>query len=74
MYNLAFIFICRRPTSLKDQTKGTADDYRDRDYDVAALAVNLSTASRFETYDVNDEVPLGFLFSKFSTWINASEL
>ena len=49
----------RRPTSLHDRGRDSDDDdYQDRDYDVAALANNLSQAFRYGIYenDDNDEV------------------
>ena len=53
----------RRPTALQDRTRDSDDDdYQDRDYDVAALANNLSQAFRYGIYnnDDNEEV---------STWL-----
>ncbi|GKE63241.1 serine/threonine-protein phosphatase 6 regulatory subunit 3 isoform X2, partial [Tanacetum coccineum] len=47
-----------RPTSLHDRGRDSDDDdYQDRDYDVAALANNLSQAFRYGIYenDDNDE-------------------
>lgn len=42
------IIYCRRPTPLQDRTRDSEDDdYQDRDYDVAALANNLSQAFRY---------------------------
>ncbi|KAI4343093.1 hypothetical protein MLD38_027636 [Melastoma candidum] len=42
---------CGRPTALQDRTKDSDDDdYQDRDYDVAALANNLSQAFRYGIY------------------------
>lgn len=49
---------CGRPTALQDRTRDSDDDdYQDRDYDVAALANNLSQAFRYGIYsnDDNDE-------------------
>ncbi|KAK3026808.1 hypothetical protein RJ639_041880 [Escallonia herrerae] len=49
---------CGRPTALHDRTRDSDDDdYQDRDYDVAALANNLSQAFRYGIYgnDENDE-------------------
>lgn len=49
----------RRPTALQDRTRDSDDDdYQDRDYDVAALANNLSQAFRYGIYnnDDNEEV------------------
>ncbi|KAG0492483.1 hypothetical protein HPP92_005881 [Vanilla planifolia] len=42
---------CGRPTSLHDRARDSDDeDFRDRDYDVAALASNLSQAFRYNIY------------------------
>ncbi|GMH01415.1 hypothetical protein Nepgr_003254 [Nepenthes gracilis] len=42
---------CGRPTALQDRTRDSDDDdYQDRDYDVAALANNLSQAFRYGIY------------------------
>ncbi|XP_058071575.1 uncharacterized protein LOC131220763 isoform X2 [Magnolia sinica] len=47
---------CGRPTSLQDRTRDSDDDeFRDRDYDVAALANNLSQAFRYGIYS-NDGI------------------
>lgn len=47
---------CGRPTSLQDRTRDSDDeDFRDRDYDVAALASNLSQAFRYGIYS-NDDI------------------
>ncbi|CAO2190828.1 unnamed protein product [Urochloa humidicola] len=47
---------CGRPTSLHDRGRDSDDDdYRDRDYDVAALANNLSQAFRYGIYS-NDDI------------------
>lgn len=45
-------FLCnRRPTALQDRTRDSdEDDYQDRDYDVAALANNLSQAFHYGIY------------------------
>ncbi|GKV39968.1 hypothetical protein SLEP1_g47655 [Rubroshorea leprosula] len=46
---------CGRPTSLQDRTRDSDDDdYQDRDYDVAALANNLSQAFRYGIYSNDD--------------------
>ncbi|KAH6810130.1 SIT4 phosphatase-associated family protein [Perilla frutescens var. frutescens] len=46
---------CGRPTALHDRTRDSdEEDVHDRDYDVAALANNLSQAFRYTIYD-NDE-------------------
>ncbi|GAB4840672.1 hypothetical protein Ancab_021439 [Ancistrocladus abbreviatus] len=42
---------CGRPTALQDRTRDSDDDdYQDRDYDVTALANNLSQAFRYGIY------------------------
>lgn len=47
---------CRRPTALQDRNRDSDDDeYQDRDYDVAALANNLSQAFRYGIYS-NDDI------------------
>ena len=54
------IILNRRPTALQDRNRDSDDDdYQDRDYDVAALANNLSQAFRYGIYsnDDIDEVP-----------------
>ncbi|KAF8413515.1 hypothetical protein HHK36_001505 [Tetracentron sinense] len=46
---------CGRPTALQDRTRDSDDDdFRDRDYDVAALASNLSQAFRYGIYSNED--------------------
>jgi serine/threonine-protein phosphatase 6 regulatory subunit 3 len=45
----------RRPTSLQDRGRDSdEEDFRDRDYDVAVLASNLSQAFRYGIYTDND--------------------
>ncbi|XP_057971323.1 uncharacterized protein LOC131160044 [Malania oleifera] len=47
---------CGRPTALQERNRDSDDDdYQDRDYDVAALANNLSQAFRYGIYS-NDEI------------------
>lgn len=47
---------CGRPSSLQDRARDSDDeDFRDRDYDVAALASNLSQAFRYNMYN-NDDI------------------
>ncbi|OIW13908.1 hypothetical protein TanjilG_31797 [Lupinus angustifolius] len=47
---------CGRPTALHDRNRDSDDDdYQDRDYDVAALANNLSQAFRYGIYN-NDDI------------------
>ncbi|KAL2930468.1 DNA polymerase IV [Bienertia sinuspersici] len=44
-------WVCGRPTALQDRTRDSDDDdYQDRDYDVAALANNLSQAFHYGIY------------------------
>ncbi|XP_062082091.1 uncharacterized protein LOC133788583 isoform X2 [Humulus lupulus] len=46
---------CGRPTALQDRTRDSdEDDLNDRDYDVAALANNLSQAFRYKIYGNED--------------------
>lgn len=46
---------CRRPTALQDRGRDSDDDdFRDRDYDVAALANNLSQAFQYGIYNSDD--------------------
>ncbi|XP_057782475.1 uncharacterized protein LOC131000640 isoform X2 [Salvia miltiorrhiza] len=46
---------CGRPTALQDRTRDSdEEDVHDRDYDVAALANNLSQAFRYSIYDNDD--------------------
>jgi len=46
---------CGRPTSLQDRGRDSDDeDFRDRDYDVAALASNLSQAFKYGIYSSED--------------------
>nr|GMD17582.1 serine/threonine-protein phosphatase 6 regulatory subunit 3-like isoform X1 [Ipomoea batatas] len=46
---------CGRPTALQDRTRDSdEEDVHDRDYDVAALANNLSQAFRYTIYDNDD--------------------
>ncbi|GMI84056.1 hypothetical protein like AT1G07990 [Hibiscus trionum] len=46
---------CGRPTSLQDRTRDSdEDDLHDRDYDVAALANNLSQALKYKIYGNDD--------------------
>ncbi|XP_075664596.1 uncharacterized protein LOC142634193 isoform X2 [Castanea sativa] len=51
-----FQWACGRPTALQDRNRDSDDDdYQDRDYDVAALANNLSQAFRYGIYS-NDDI------------------
>ncbi|KAL6967252.1 hypothetical protein U1Q18_033056 [Sarracenia purpurea var. burkii] len=48
-------WVCGRPTALQDRTRDSdEDDLHERDYDVAALANNLSQAFRYSIYDNED--------------------
>lgn len=65
----------RRPTALQDRTRDSDDDdYQDRDYDVAALANNLSQAFHYGIYSNDMEevcctimlmICLSFSFNSF---------
>jgi hypothetical protein len=64
---LFFLVLCSRPTALQDRTRDSdEDDLHDRDYDVAALANNLSQAFRYKIYgnEDNEEVHQWLLFLK----------
>lgn len=56
-HNIDFLITSlRRPTTLHDRLRDSDDDdYQDRDYDVAALANNLSQAFRYGIYN-NEEL------------------
>ncbi|XP_030546141.1 serine/threonine-protein phosphatase 6 regulatory subunit 3 isoform X1 [Rhodamnia argentea] len=57
-----FRWACGRPTALHDRTKDSdEDDLHDRDYDVAALANNLSQALRYKIYGNEDAEDHGAL-------------
>ncbi|XWS16660.1 hypothetical protein CRYUN_Cryun34aG0110100 [Craigia yunnanensis] len=63
---------CGRPTALHDRNRDSDDDdYQDRDYDVAALANNLSQAFRYGIYsnDDMDEV-LSITFSLIQLYLS----
>ncbi|KAJ0233621.1 Uncharacterized protein HA466_0279760 [Hirschfeldia incana] len=50
-----YSWACGRPTSLHDRNRDSDDDdFHDRDYDVAALANNLSQAFRYGVYNNDD--------------------
>ncbi|PIN22429.1 SAP family cell cycle dependent phosphatase-associated protein [Handroanthus impetiginosus] len=54
-----FQWACGRPTTLQDRTRDSDDDdYQDRDFDVAALANNLSQAFQYGIYS-NDPIDEG---------------
>jgi hypothetical protein len=66
MFKIPFV---RRPTSLHNVGRDSdEEDMRDRDYDVAALANNLSQAFRYGIYSNDDleEVSSFHLFFFFS--------
>lgn len=51
----AVSLFCSRPTALHDRARDSDDDdLHDRDYDVAALANNLSQAFRYKLYGNGD--------------------
>lgn len=56
LWSFLFSFtIVSRPTALQDRTRDSDDDdLHDRDYDVAALANNLSQAFRYKIYGNED--------------------
>ncbi|WVZ69929.1 hypothetical protein U9M48_018643 [Paspalum notatum var. saurae] len=61
---------CGRPTSLHDRGRDSDDDdFRDRDYDVAALANNLSQAFRYGIYS-NDDIEEGETISSPASYIS----
>ncbi|XAR59976.1 hypothetical protein NMG60_11033179 [Bertholletia excelsa] len=55
MVENVYRWACGRPTALQDRMRDSdEDDLQDRDYDVAALANNLSQAFRYNIYDNED--------------------
>ena len=69
MCNHGFINCNRRPTTLQDRTRDSDDDdYQDRDYDVAALANNLSQAFRYGIYN-NDDMDEVFFNLIRASWL-----
>ncbi|KAF5822800.1 putative SIT4 phosphatase-associated protein family [Helianthus annuus] len=60
MVENVYRWVCGRPTSIHDRNRDSDEDdiNHDRDYDVAALANNLSQAFRYNVYD-NDETVEG---------------
>lgn len=57
-----FICMASRPTALHDRTRESdEEDVHDRDYDVAALANNLSQAFRYTIYDNDDAEEVNFI-------------
>ncbi|KAF8408787.1 hypothetical protein HHK36_004856 [Tetracentron sinense] len=74
IFDKGFIDFCRRPTALQDRTRDSDDDdFRDRDYDVAALASNLSQAFRYGIYSSDDieEVPFKCTTNTFVSDLNS---
>ncbi|KAK1373602.1 serine/threonine-protein phosphatase 6 regulatory subunit 3-like [Heracleum sosnowskyi] len=56
MVENVYRWACGRPTALHDRMRDSDDeDVRDRDYDVAALANNLSQAFRYGNYDNDND-------------------
>lgn len=52
---MSFLNMSSRPTALHDRMRDSdEEDVHDRDYDVAALANNLSQAFRYTIYDNDD--------------------
>ncbi|XP_043813881.1 serine/threonine-protein phosphatase 6 regulatory subunit 2 isoform X2 [Manihot esculenta] len=64
---------CGRPTALQDRRDSDDDDYQDRDYDVAALANNLSQAFRYGMYS-NDDIDEDVYFDDESAEVVISSL
>lgn len=63
-FQLSFLCISSRPTALLDRTRDSdEEDVHNRDYDVAALANNLSQAFQYTIYDNNgaEEVSIVYL-------------
>ncbi|XP_073309780.1 uncharacterized protein [Primulina huaijiensis] len=55
MVENVYRWACGRPTALQDRTRDSdEEDVHDRDYDVAALANNLSQAFRYTMYENDD--------------------
>ncbi|CAH2034514.1 unnamed protein product [Thlaspi arvense] len=69
-----YSWACGRPTSLHDRNRDSDDDdYHDRDYDVAALANNLSQAFRYGIYS-NDDMDEPFTpVSLARSWVSIVE-
>ncbi|CAA0812002.1 SIT4 phosphatase-associated family protein [Striga hermonthica] len=62
MIENVYRWACGRPTALQDRTRDSdEEDVHDRDYDVAALANNLSQAFRYNIYDNDDNEGHGSL-------------
>ncbi|KAI7757840.1 hypothetical protein M8C21_019287, partial [Ambrosia artemisiifolia] len=58
MVENVYRWVCGRPTSIHDRNRDSDEDdiNHDRDYDVAALANNLSQAFRYNVYDNEESV------------------
>ncbi|GAU43777.1 hypothetical protein TSUD_378020 [Trifolium subterraneum] len=66
---------CGRPTALHDRNRDSdEDDYQDRDYDVAALANNLSQAFRYGIYNNDDDMEEDVYFDDESAEVVISSL
>ncbi|KAL0700231.1 hypothetical protein Bca4012_056353 [Brassica carinata] len=69
-----YSWACGRPSSLHDRNRDSDDDdYHDRDYDVAALANNLSQAFRYGMYS-NDDMEEDVYFDDESAEVVISSL
>lgn len=67
---ILFLLFCSRPTALQDRTRDSdEDDLHDRDYDVAALANNLSQAFRYKMYGNEDNEEVCSDFSLFHNFV-----
>lgn len=54
-YFLNMFYLCSRPTSLQERPRDSdEEELHDRDYDIAALANNLSQAFRYRVYENDD--------------------
>ncbi|CAI9266258.1 unnamed protein product [Lactuca saligna] len=60
MVENVYRWACGRPSALQERSRDSdEDEIHDRDYDVAALANNLSQAFRYNIYDDNEETQEG---------------
>ncbi|ONK70694.1 uncharacterized protein A4U43_C04F550 [Asparagus officinalis] len=64
---------CGRPTTMQERRESDEDEINDRDYDVAALANNLSQAFRYNSYD-NDDADEDVYFDDESAEVVISSL
>lgn len=70
VFVLFLAVVCSRPTALQDRTRDSdEDDIHDRDYDVAALANNLSQAFRYKMYGNEDNEEVCSDFSLFHNFV-----